>query len=139
MLWVRIPLGARHTTLCDTFCQLLTAGRWFSPGTPVSPNNKTDHHDITEILLKVALNTIDQTKQSIYALDIWYLLEDLYDFVVWFIIIVKYFNSIFHIVLSRICIFRTQCIPLGRNCQASQYLIWISKTTISQTHNKSNK
>ena len=33
-------------------------GRWFSPGTPVSSTNKTDHHDITEILLKVALNTI---------------------------------------------------------------------------------
>jgi hypothetical protein len=27
-------------------------------GTPVSSTNKTDHHDITEILLKVALNTI---------------------------------------------------------------------------------
>jgi hypothetical protein len=31
-------------------------GRWFSPGTPVSPNNKTDRYDITEILLKLALN-----------------------------------------------------------------------------------
>ena len=28
----------------------------FSPGIPVSSTNKTDHHDITEILLKVALN-----------------------------------------------------------------------------------
>jgi hypothetical protein len=27
--------------------------------TPVSSTNKTDHHDITEILLKVALNTIN--------------------------------------------------------------------------------
>jgi len=27
-------------------------------GTPVSSTNKTDSHDITEILLKVALNTI---------------------------------------------------------------------------------
>jgi len=34
------------------------AGLWFSPGTPVSSTNKTDHHDITEILLKVELNTI---------------------------------------------------------------------------------
>ena len=34
--------------------------RWFSPGTPVSATNKTDCHDITEILLKVALNTINQ-------------------------------------------------------------------------------
>ena len=29
----------------------------FFPGIPVSYTNKTDHHDITEILLKVALNT----------------------------------------------------------------------------------
>jgi hypothetical protein len=28
-------------------------GQWFSLGTPVSSTNKTDHHDITEILLKV--------------------------------------------------------------------------------------
>jgi hypothetical protein len=34
------------------------AGQWFSPGPPVSSTNKTDRHDITEILLKVALNTI---------------------------------------------------------------------------------
>ena len=30
---------------------------------PVSSNNKTDRHDITEILLKVALNTIRQTNK----------------------------------------------------------------------------
>jgi hypothetical protein len=29
--------------------------------TPVSSTNKIDHNDITEILLKVALNTINQT------------------------------------------------------------------------------
>jgi hypothetical protein len=34
------------------------AGQWFSPGPPVSSTNRTDHHDITEILLKVVLNTI---------------------------------------------------------------------------------
>ena len=33
-------------------------GRWFSPGTQVSSTNKTDRHDLTEILLKVALNAI---------------------------------------------------------------------------------
>jgi hypothetical protein len=33
----------------------------FSPGPPVSSTNKTDSHVITEILLKVALNTIKQT------------------------------------------------------------------------------
>jgi hypothetical protein len=34
----------------------------FSPGTLVSSTKKADRHDITEILLKVALNTINQTK-----------------------------------------------------------------------------
>jgi hypothetical protein len=66
--------------------QLLTTGQWFSPGTqkenqdvckltlftlfslirsiqyvfgtPVSSTNKSDRHDITEIVLNVALNTI---------------------------------------------------------------------------------
>jgi hypothetical protein len=32
----------------------------FFPGPPVSSTNKTDCHDIAEILLKVALNTIKQ-------------------------------------------------------------------------------
>jgi len=35
-----------------------SAGQWFSLGTPVSSTNKTDCHDIIEILLKVTLNTI---------------------------------------------------------------------------------
>jgi predicted component of type VI protein secretion system len=33
----------------------------FLPGTLDSSTNKADHHDITEILLKVGLNTITQT------------------------------------------------------------------------------
>jgi hypothetical protein len=44
-----------NLNLCDKVCLCLTAGRWFSPGTPVSYTNKTDRHDITEILL----NTIN--------------------------------------------------------------------------------
>jgi hypothetical protein len=36
----------------------LTAGQWFSPGTPVSSTNKIDFNDVTEILLRVALNTM---------------------------------------------------------------------------------
>ena len=46
-----------YSIMCDKVCQQLTAGRWFSPCTPVSATNKTDCHDIAEILLKVALNT----------------------------------------------------------------------------------
>jgi hypothetical protein len=40
-------------------------GRWFSP---VSSTNETDCHDITEMLLKVALNTINQTYNSLIGL-----------------------------------------------------------------------
>ena len=64
-----LPLGVRillkqcvlDTTISHKVCQWLAAGRWFSPGTPVSSINKTDRHDIAEILLKVALNTMTLT------------------------------------------------------------------------------
>jgi hypothetical protein len=39
-------------------------GWWFSLSTPISFTDKTDRHDIAEILLKVALNTINQTSQT---------------------------------------------------------------------------
>jgi hypothetical protein len=45
----------------DKVYQLLAHGRWFSPGTPASSTIKTGRHDIAEILLKVALNTINQS------------------------------------------------------------------------------
>jgi hypothetical protein len=44
-------------------CQWLATSRWFSPCPPVSSINKTDRHDITEIVLKVALNTVNQTNK----------------------------------------------------------------------------
>ena len=62
MLWVRILIRTRCTTLCDKVCQWLATGRWFSLGPPVSSINKTDRHDKTKISLKVALNTIKQEK-----------------------------------------------------------------------------
>ena len=58
MLWDRISIRVRCTPFCDKVCQCLATGWWFSPGPPVSCNNITDNHDIHEILLKVALNTI---------------------------------------------------------------------------------
>ena len=56
-LRVRISLkrDAFDSTLCDKVCQWLVT----DPGTPVSSTNKTDRHDITAILLKVALSTIN--------------------------------------------------------------------------------
>ena len=60
-LRVRIPLscGVLDTILCDKVCQWLATDRWFSPVLRFPPPNKTDRHDITEILLKVALSTIN--------------------------------------------------------------------------------
>jgi hypothetical protein len=45
-------------------CQWLATDRWFSPVTPVSSIIKTDCHDITEILMKAALNTIGSCKSN---------------------------------------------------------------------------
>ena len=49
----RLWRGVLDTTLCDKVCQQLATGQCFFF------INKTDRHDITEILLKVALNTIN--------------------------------------------------------------------------------
>jgi len=52
----------RLAAASDKVYQLLVHGWWFSPGTPASSTIKTGRHDIAEILLKVALNTINQIK-----------------------------------------------------------------------------
>jgi hypothetical protein len=40
----------RQCNIIDKVCQWLATGRWFSPDTPVSSTNKTDRHDIAEIV-----------------------------------------------------------------------------------------
>ena len=71
-------IRVRCTTLCDKVCQWLATALCFFPGPPVSSTNKTDRHDITEILLKVmkvALNTIKQTNNILDIIDshvMWY-------------------------------------------------------------------
>ena len=77
MLWVRIPLRARCTTLFDKVCQWLAAGLWFSLGAGVSSTNKTDRHDITEIVLKVALNTIKPTNLNTAIINLEFFLNRL--------------------------------------------------------------
>jgi len=54
------PAHARFTqyNIMWKVCQWLAVCLWFSPGTSVSSTNNTVRHDIREILLKVALNTI---------------------------------------------------------------------------------
>jgi hypothetical protein len=51
------------------FTSCLPMSQWFSPGTPASSTTKTDRHDIADILLKVALNTINQIKSTFVSLN----------------------------------------------------------------------
>jgi hypothetical protein len=66
MAWFRARLCksqkgcTRLAAASDKVYKLLAHGRWFSPGTPASSITKTGRHDIAEILLKVALNIINQ-------------------------------------------------------------------------------
>jgi hypothetical protein len=57
-VWILLRQGVLDSTLCDKVCQWLATDQWFSQVNQVSSTNKTDCHDLTEILLKVALNTI---------------------------------------------------------------------------------
>jgi hypothetical protein len=56
---------SRLAAASDKIYQFLAHVRWFSPGTPASSTTKTGRHDIAEILLKVALNTINQSNEYI--------------------------------------------------------------------------
>ena len=59
--WVRAWLCklqkgcTRLAAASDKVYQLLSLGRWFSPGTPASSTTKTDINDIADIFLKVTL------------------------------------------------------------------------------------
>jgi hypothetical protein len=71
--WVRARLCklqkgcTRLAATSDKVYQLLAHDRWFSPGTPASTTTKTGRHDIAEILLKVALNTKNQSNQNLIS------------------------------------------------------------------------
>jgi hypothetical protein len=54
----------RLAAASDQVYQLLAHGRWFYPGTPASSTTKTGRHDITEILLKVAVTTKNKKKKK---------------------------------------------------------------------------
>jgi len=51
----------RLAAASDKVYQLLAHGQWFYPDTPAFSTTKTGRHDIAEILLKVALNTKNQS------------------------------------------------------------------------------
>ena len=64
--------STRLAAASDKVYQLLTHGWWFSPGTPASSTTKTGRQDIAEILLKVALSTINQIKLKVKVRNIVY-------------------------------------------------------------------
>jgi hypothetical protein len=70
----------------------------FPPVTPVSSTNKTDCHDIAEILLKVVLNTINKPKNVVitYYKETISILSFYLSFIglVWFMVIQQYFSYI---------------------------------------------
>jgi hypothetical protein len=94
--------GDLVTTLCNKICQWLATGRDFSPGTPVSSTNQTDRHDITEILLKVVLNTINQpcTTELLFIIQF----EEMHKtiFLVKYEIVFIYYYSSTHIPMAAV-------------------------------------
>jgi hypothetical protein len=71
--------GVLDTTLCDKVCKGLATGWrgyfWREGGTPGSSTNRSDDHNITETLLKVALNTITLTLTLTLLSIVWFLLD----------------------------------------------------------------
>jgi hypothetical protein len=68
----------RLAAASDKVYQLLAHDRWFSPGTPASSTTKTGHHDIAEILLKVALkHKKKQTKPNLKIEQKYYIVQNM--------------------------------------------------------------
>jgi hypothetical protein len=57
----------------------LATCQWFSIGTAVCSTNKTDPHDIAEMLLKVALSTVKQTSIFLWGLTSWSNLPNIFN------------------------------------------------------------
>jgi hypothetical protein len=91
--WVRAQLCTlqkcctRFAVASDKVYQLLANGPWFSPA---SSTTKTGRHDIAEILLKVALNTINQIKSPVRVISNRSILLLLYN---------PYYISVAHIII----------------------------------------
>ena len=113
-VWISSGRGLLDTKLCDKVCLWLATGRWFTPVTPVDSTNKTDpHDDIAELLLKVALNSINKQKNNPYRVHV----------------ITIYFNSYIYVfnikaylnLLNNIQLIYT-CIEIWQNVKSHQNL-----------------
>ena len=81
----------RLSAASDKVYQLLSYGRWFSPGIPASSVTKTGRHAIVELLLKVALNTKINQSINLRLLDYPFGIFDLV--LVWVLGLDYVFNS----------------------------------------------
>ena len=122
--------GVLDTTLCDKVCQWLgTVGGFLR--TPIYSTNKTDRHDIIEILLlKVALNTINQIKPFCF------LVHPEYNFVLIWLFIVFYISPLtFLLCSSQYCTVHSHCNNLVFS--RSDFLVDNIKPLISSFPNNS--
>ena len=86
----------RLAAASDKVYQLLSPGRWFSPGTPASSTTKTSRHDIAEILLKVAL----KHHKSIFLLRVPH--GDLHDYIT-NILLCECQMAVHNIIIQTLC------------------------------------
>ena len=117
--------GVPDTTLCNKVSQWLAAGWWFSPGTPVSSANKTDRHDIIEILLKVALNTINKNPTSFhntYIITRKRVVSVLFSSITthWFFTMEKYVNIYYRHLVKYLCIITEKTVTYDNICTITQ-------------------
>jgi hypothetical protein len=139
-----IPLVRRvFHTLCDKVCQWLATCWWFSPGTPVSSNNKSDRQAIIEILLKVALDTIIliliQLDNHSSSFKIWKLNCVVWNIIIhWYqmcarcsYIILFFFYLIWHLdihkkkmLLNSVLFLKTVTVILWKCCFAFNYALY---------------
>jgi sRNA-binding regulator protein Hfq len=77
MLWDRIYIRARRTTLCDKVCQCFATCRWFSPDLPVSTTHKTEYNwNIVESGVKQ-----HQTNEYLrYIIYFWEMIQILHEY-----------------------------------------------------------
>jgi hypothetical protein len=122
--------GVLDTTLCDKVCQWLATGRWFSPGTPVSSTNKTDSHDITEILLKNVVSTIKSTNQLL--LSHYYVILFFFCYYVFILLLCRYYAIIVllcrYYVMPLLCYYVVimlchYCVIMSLVCSVQMYFI----------------
>jgi hypothetical protein len=75
-----VPMTTKIVSSNPSHAGVYSTGRWFSPSTPVSSTNKTDRHDITEILLKWRLTPwtkpyINNSKNHKHLHRFWFIFD----------------------------------------------------------------